>query len=814
MKGALKLLIVMIFAKSALAGEIDDKSVVRCQEPKVWTTFSLKNVRLLPGSPFYNAMKISQQYLLDMDVNRMLNGRRRRAGLPELGIYPGSNQPAGTRPGYLDHYLSGISLMYAQTGDDRFLERVNYIINALKECNDKLKGKEPLEGLARSGINKNFEQILQGKLTLDGPDEAGYPWGGTTGNDWYGIHKYMAALRDAYLYCNNTLALQMLIEYAGPIVDFASKANPDLFDNMLDLEHGGMNEVFADLYALTGNEKYMQVSMKFNHQKVILNIANGKDVLYGRHANMQVPTFAGTARQYQLTGDKVSYNATAHFLDIVYRDHTSAIGGNGCYERFGRPGEITKRLGYTSNETCNTYNMLKVALNYFESTGDLKQMDYFEKALYNHILASQDPQSGGVTYYTALAPGCFKSYSKGFDLEGVWCCVGTGMENHSKYGEAIYFHNEKDLYVNLFIPSELKWKEKGLKLTMETQFPENDFITLTVNENNNFNSQIYVRYPAWAKRRVRIRINDKPVAIDTKNGDYIRLSGDWKAGDIIKIEMPQDFQLEAAQDDPDMVAIFHGPLALAGELGKDKMPQHDLVRNALAENQNWIIPTDDIPVIIASKVNLDWLQPTGNSLQYKTVNAGVLKGKQKDVTLIPFYKMHHQRYTVYWKMFSPDEAALRKNIVSDEVNIAFPSDEKQHKLQGDKTETSANRDKRNFWERNRLGRFAHDGWFSYEMNINKNHDRHYLVVTYWGGSSKGTEFDVLVNDVIIASENIDEKWPLTFYEEAYELPEAVIKAKDKVTVKFRAQPGKTAGGVYGVKLTSDPAKFPGYGFYP
>ncbi len=813
MKKSLQLLLALLFVQHSMAGEIDEKAVVRNERPKHWTTFSLSQVQLLPGSPFYQAMLVSQQYLLDMDPNRMLARSRKRAGLPEPGSYPGSNQPQATRPGDRDHYLSGISLMYAQTGDPRFLERVNYLVASLKECRDRIAEKEPKTGLAKSGINPNFEKILEGKLTLDGGDESGYPWGGTTGNDWYGIHKYMAALRDAYLYCNNTTAFEMLVEYADPILYFALKANPDLFDDMLDLEHGGMNEVFADLYALTGNKKYMEVSVKFNHQKVILNIANGKDVLYGRHANMQVPTFVGTARQYQLTGDPVAEKATANFLQMVYRDHTSAIGGNGCYERFGRPGEITKRLGYTSNETCNTYNMLKVALNYFESTGDLQQMQYFERALYNHILASQDPQSGGVTYYTALGPGCFKSYSRGFDLEGVWCCVGTGMENHSKYGEAIYFNNGKDLYVNLFISSELNWQEKGLKLKMETKFPEADLVRLQVSENKSFSKQIYIRNPAWLKRTPRVWINDKPVTVDAEPGEYIRLTGNWKAGDEIRLELPQDFYLEPAPDDPNMVAVFHGPLALAGELGRDRMPANDLVRNALVENRTWIIPKEDIPVLIASRINLSWLQPTGNTLQYKTVKAGVLNGKQRDVTLVPFYKMHHQRYTVYWKMFTPEEAALRAAIVSDEVNTASAADEKAHKLQGERTDTSSNRDERNFWERNRPGRFARDGWFSYELKVNKNHDRQYLVATYWGGASRANAFDVLVDDVLIGSEAMDQHWPLTFYEEKYVLPGALMKGKDKVKVTFRARSGKTAGGVYGLKITANPVAFPGYAFY-
>lgn len=791
------------------AGEIDDKTNIIPAKPKYWQTFPLNTVRLLPGSSFHNAMIVSQGYLLGVDVNRMINHMRKRIGLEPLGDYPNSNQPENTRPGDLWHYLSGVSLMYAQTGDTRFLERSNYIINTYKEYRDN---KPKAEGLARSDINPKLEQLLEGKITLDQPDEGGYPWGGTTGNVFYGVHKVMAGLRDAYLYCDNKDALEVMIDYAEPIVEFALRANPDLFDDMLDLEHGPMNEVFADLYAMTGDKRYMDVSIKFNHQKVILNIADGNDVLYARHANMQVPTFIGTARQYQLTGNEVSRKATENFLEMVYHDHTSCIGANGYCERFGRPGEISKRLGFTASETCNTYNMLKVALNYFMSTGDLQHMEYFEKALYNHILASQDPDSGGVTYYTSSAPGGFKSYSKGYDLEGVWCCVGTGMENHSKYGEAIYFNNGKDLYVNLFIPSELSWEEKGLKIKMETDFPASDVVNLTVLENQTFDKQIYIRYPSWTKQSVKVWVNDRRVQIKEKKGEYIRLDQEWKAGDKIKIEIPQDFHLEAAADDPNLVAILHGPIVLAGELGTNGMPESDLVRYSLMHNR-WEAPTHDIPVLSVNKVNLDsWIKEEG-PLKYIGIQAGILNGKKVDISLIPYYKMHHQRYNLYWKMYNPDELVLRSEIVSDEIKPGDIDSEKKHNLKGQNDSLTYNRDYRGFWEFNIKGRIAETGgWFAYDMKVKPN-KTNYLVVTYWGNAPKDRVFDILVNDEIVKTENIFERYPLTFFEEVYEIPEYLVKNKDKVTVKFQAHPEHKVGAIYGLRMTSNPDLFSNYLFY-
>lgn len=728
--------IILLLAAHTLYAQIDDKTVVVPAKPKMWFTFALCDVRLLKGSPFYNAMKLDENYLLGMDVNRMLNHYRWRAGLPSLGNFPGSFQPEGTRPGYLDHYLSAVSIMYGQTGDKRFLDRVNYIIQTIKNCKDTIAVKQKRNDttIHPSQLPPFFGDLLKGKILLEGPDEAGYPWGGdknSVHNDFYGIHKMFAALRDAYLYCDSKNALRLWIDEAEPVTQFVLKANPDLFDDVLDVEHGGMNEVFADLYALTGDKRYMDVSMKFNHQKVILNIAENKDILYGRHANMQVPDFVGTARQYQLTGNEVSGAATKNFLNIIYKDHMSCIGGSGRFERYLLPGSVTKTLGFTSDETCVTYNMLKVALNEFEITGELKHMEYFERALYNHILASQNPQSEGVTYYMSLMPGGFKSYSKVYDLEGVWCCVGTGMENHAKYGEAIYFHNYKDLFVNLFIPSQLNWKEKGLKLEMTTKFPENDSIIISIKENKSFNKELYIRYPLWAEEGVSVMINNETEKINAKPGEYIRLSHEWKAGGKILIVMHQNFHFEYAQDDPTMAAIFHGPIVMAGELGKDKMPGSDLVRYSLKWN-SWQPVQNDIPVLIVNKLMPgQWLQLLNNTpLHYKTNGAGFINDKAHEISLLPFYKTHHQRYTVYFKMYSHDYCAYRKNVVSDEINIADSADEEAHNLKGEATGTSVKKDERDFWEQNRKGRSAKDdGWFSYDVKINKKEYKNYLVVT-------------------------------------------------------------------------------------
>lgn len=808
------LLLCVAVCSPAKAGDIDDKTVVKPARQKRWQTFSLHDVRLAAGGDFYTAMMVSQNYLLGLDVERMLNGERRRAGLPSVNDpYPGSFQPKDTRPGDLNHYLSGISLMYAQSGREEFLQRSNYIVEVLRQCEEKKQQRIAAgDTLVDRRINNAYKAILAGRLQLEGPDEFGSPWGGLSGlgNFYYGMHKQFAALRDAYLYCNNREALRLWTAIAEPTTQFVLKANPDLFDDMLDVEHGGMNEVYADLYALTGDTRYMAVSKKFNHQKLILNMANGTDNLYGRHANMQVPTLVGTARQYQLTGDAVSNRATKNFLDIIFNSHMSAIGGNSCYERFGRPGEISKRLGYTGNETCNTYNMQKVALQAFETDGNLQYMDYFERALYNHILASQDAESGGVTYYMSLMPGGFKAFSNVYDLTGVWCCVGTGMENHSKYGEAIFFHDASNVLVNLFIPSTLQWKEKGCSLSIQTAFPATDDVKITVNDAAAFRGNILIRKPHWMQKGLTVQINNKPVAATVNKEGYIVLQSHWKKGDVVKLHLPQSFQVEPAKDDANLAALFRGPVLLAEPLGAERMPGSDLVRHAHYLYREWVPPTDDIPVLVADKKDPSgWLKAdAGKPLQFTTSDVGWIRGKLQAIPFMPFYKLRHQRQNVYFKLYDPQEWQQRKQVVSDEVNLGNAADEALHHLQGEGMDTTRFRDDRNFWENNRIGRWAkRGGWFSYDLKLNDGKARQYLVVTYWGGEPAGSEFDVVVNGTVVGSQAINASLPLTYFEEVYALPQTVTKDRHAITVSFRAKPGKSVGKVYGLLLTSDPERF-------
>jgi DUF1680 family protein len=731
----------------------------------------------------------------------MLNGFLKKAGMSGRDKYPGSAQPVGTRPAMLAHYLSAASLMYAQTGDDRFKQRVDYIIKTLTDCYRKMAAADEASlFLFNRHDLESLHALAGGRILLDGPDETGYPWGGM-GNFWYGIHKWLAGFRDAYLYCDNDASLKLLKQQGDQICELTAGINPDLFDDMLDIEHGGMNEVLADLYALTGEKKYMAASLKFNHQKVILNTALNQDEFFGRHVNMQVPTFVGTAEQYLFTGNTVSEAASVHFFNLMRAHYVSAIGGMGRYERYLPADQETEALGFTSDETCVTYNMLKLAKRGFQLFGDARYMDYYEKALYNDILASQDPVSGGVTYYMSLMPGGFKSYSDGFNLGGVWCCVGTGMENHAKYGSAVYFHNEKGLLTSLYIPSSLNWQQKGLSIKMNTDFPDKDLVDFTIIRNASFKGDLLFRVPSWAKSiqvEINGRLQNKPE--NAKAGGVLRMKGSWKAGDHISIRFRQTFEIHYSHNDSNMVYFTKGPIVYAAELDKDKMPGSDLVKTAL-QYQDWVTPQNDVPVLKALKGTLSaWLRPSPSRPgAYEIRNGG-----RVIASLYPFYKIHHQRYSVYLKYFPASELQRRKANVADEVQVNSRSSEEEHHVQGVNDTLTVFKDNRHFWENNRYIRTAGAGGsFSYQMKTLSGARQQFLSVQYWG-ASENTDFDILVNGRVIAAEQIGNAHPLCYFSKNYVIPTGIFRPGEEVRVAFRVRKEQnkeaTVGGVVALRI--------------
>jgi DUF1680 family protein len=457
--------------------------------------FPLNQVRLL-DSQFKRAMEINKEYLLQLDPDRMLWPYHDRAGLPTKGERYGGWAKKDCVGHESGHYLSACSLMYASTGDEEMKRRADYMVSELAKVQEK--HGDGYTGPMRTEVWTN---------TFSGDFEVG-TWGLGGGYvPWYVLHKTYAGLIDAYVYADNKQAL----EVAGKLADWAKKGLDNLddeqFQNMLRCECGGMNESLANLYALTGNKDCLALARRFDHKVIIDPLAEKRDEMEGLHVNTQIPKIIGAARLYEMTGQERDATIARFFWDRVVNTRSFAPGGVDLRERFCAPGAEAPHLAWNSCESCCVYNMLKLTRHLFGWQPDAAYMDYYERALYNHILGSQDPDSGGFTYFYSLRPGHFKIYSSPFD--SMWCCVGSGIENHSKYADTIYFHNDNTLWVNLFIPSELDWQQKNVSVRQETKFPEEDTTTITVSTKQPQKFPVNIRVPYWVEQDVEVTINGK-----------------------------------------------------------------------------------------------------------------------------------------------------------------------------------------------------------------------------------------------------------------------------------------------------------------
>jgi|GEM_PF-1633365 len=598
--------------------------------------FDLGRVRLLP-SQFERAMKINQKYLLDLDADRMLWPYHERAGLPTKGERYGGWELKDIVGQTNGHYMTALSLMYASTGDKRFKERVDYIVSEIAKAQQE--HGDGYTGPVRTEVWKN---IFSGDLKA-------HKWGVGGGYvPWYVMHKTFAGLIDAYLHTDNEQALEVVIKLA----DWAKKGTDNLdeaqFQDMLRAEHGGMSESLAHLYAITGNRDYLTLAQRFDHREILDPLERKEDKLAGYHVNTQLPKILSAARLYELTGEE-RYRTAVNFLwDRVVNTRSMAPGGVDLREHFFEAGDESAHLAWNSSETCSVYNMLKLTRSVFSWNPSAATMDYYERALYNQILGSQDPDSGGMTYFYCLKPGHFKIYSTPFDA--MWCCVGSGIENHSKYADTIYSHNADTLWINLFIPSLLDWREKDLRVRMDTKFPADETVNLTITTGKPQELDLKVRVPYWATQGAEVTINGEKQDVKSTPESYLTLSRQWKDGDKIAVRLPMSLHLRPARDKENLITIMYGPVVLAGELGTKGMP-NDVCPSQSAHSGAMDPP---VPVLLvdADQAPSSWVKRVpGETLRFQTDGAG----KPNDVTLIPLADLHHQRYTVYWETMAPGD---------------------------------------------------------------------------------------------------------------------------------------------------------------
>ncbi|MGG1639785.1 beta-L-arabinofuranosidase domain-containing protein [Paenibacillus sp. NRS-1782] len=741
--------------------------------------FDLHNVSIDSG-PLYHAMELNAAYLLSLEPDRLLSRFRAYAGLePKAAHYEGW-ESRGISGHTLGHYLSGCSLMFASTGDEKLLERAHYVINELEICQNS-HGNGYISGIPRG--KELFEEVRAGDIRSQGFDLNG---------GWvplYTIHKLFAGLRDAYLLAHHPKALAMEIQLGEWLEDVFQGLNDDQVQQVLHCEFGGMNEVLTDLAEHSGEERFLKLAERFYHGEVLNDLAVNHDTLAGRHANTQIPKIIGAARQYEMTGKPQYADLSRFFWDRVVHKHSYVIGGNSYNEHFGEPGKLNDRLGEGTCETCNTYNMLKLTRHMFEWDTYAAYADYYERAMFNHILASQMPVDGRVCYFVSLEMGGHKSFNSQY--EDFTCCVGSGMESHSMYGTAIYFHTPKTIYVNQYVPSTVTWDEMDVQLKQETLFPQNGRGTLRVISKEPKWFTIKLRYPHWAEQGMIIKINGEALAAEACPTSYVVIEREWNDGDTVEYDLPMTVRVEEMPDNPRRIAFMYGPLVLAGDLGPvGQEPNEERLLASVLVGE-----TDSL----TSK-----LVPDGNKPNVFHMND---VGYVRDLELRPFYQMYDRSYTVYWDLFSKGEWAsteaeyrtalayqleLERRTV-DAVQPAEMQPERDHAFTGEHVSLGSiyNRKYRDTWP---------GGWFSFVMKVLPDEPVQ-LAVTYLKDSDRShRDFYITVDGQILGEGKLESEEMNKFETFAYELPLSVTAQKDEVTIQFTAHPQGKVAKVAGLRV--------------
>ena len=780
--------------------------------------FWLGDVTLLDG-PLKKARDLNVRTLLQYDCDRLLAPYRKEAGLePKAKAYPNWDGLDGHVGG---HYLTAMA-MNAAMGNEECRQRMEYMISELQACADANVKNHPEWGRGYVGGMPNSERIWSNFKKGDFGVYSG-AWA-----PFYNLHKMFAGLRDAWTYCGNEQAKKLFLGFCDWAIDLTAGLSDEQMERMLGNEHGGMNEVLYDAYCISGcQEKYLDVAKRFSHRRLLTPMMQRVDCLDNMHANTQVPKVVGLERISNHSGNEGYHEAAQFFWDIVTGQRSLAFGGNSRREHFPSKDACMDFINDIDGpETCNTNNMLKLTELLHHRNPEARYADYYELALFNHILSSQHPEHGGYVYFTPARPRHYRNYSA--PNEAMWCCVGTGMENHSKYGQFIYTRKGDNLFVNLYVASELNWKDKGFVLRQETAFPYAETSRITITEapsgkagNRTFTLQ--VRYPGWVKPYdFQVKVNGKLVGTDlgvggfegvfglvTGPSSYIPITRNWKKGDVVDIEFPMYNYIRYLPNEPQYIALMHGPILLGMKTGTEDMAHliaDDSRFGQYASGKK--LPVNEAPILVNDKIEdiANQLQPVAGKPLHFTLATKMENAIHNE--LQPFFEIHDSRYMMYWLALSEnsyksyldnlarqeqERQALEARTI-DKVQPGEQQPETDHKMETDRSQTGNTNDV--FW------RDARDGhYFSYLMQTAGRTDLQ-LRLMYWGvGEWKSHEFDIMIDDQLLRSINNTGKYRVSeFKYETYDIPAEMLQGKTQVRVKFVAKPGKQIGEIYGVRL--------------
>ena len=771
---------------------------VNAQDKLYADEFPLSDVTLL-DSPLKKARDLNIKTLLQYDCDRLLAPYLKEAGLTPKGkSYPNWDGLDGHVGG---HYLTAMAIN-AATGDIECKKRMEYFISELEACADANAKNHPAWG-------KGYVGGVPGSDRVWGNFKKGN-FGAYYGAwvPFYNIHKMYAGLRDAWLYCGNEQAKALFLGFCDWAIDLTAGLSDAQMERILDTEHGGMNEVLADAYAITGEQKYLNVAKRFSHRRLLAPLSQRRDCLDNMHANTQVPKVIGFERIAELAGDEAYHNAGAFFWDIVTGERSLAFGGNSRREHFPSKEACQDFVNDIDGpETCNTNNMLKLTADLHRRNPEARFADYYELATFNHILSTQHPEHGGYVYFTSARPRHYRNYSA--PNEAMWCCVGTGMENHGKYGQFVYTHKGDALFVNLFVASELNWKEKNIQIRQETGFPYSETSRLTITKGKG-KFALLVRYPGWVNPgQFTVKVNGQPVSIVTGPSSYVTIDRQWKKGDVIDIQFPMHNSVRYMPNLSQYIALMHGPIMLAMKTGTEDLAMliaDDSRFGQLASGKK--LPIDQAPILINNDIEgiADQLHPVAGKPLHFTLSTKMVHEIRNE--LMPFFELHDARYMMYWLALSEDnykdyldnlakqeqERQALEARTTDKVQPGEQQPESDHFMETDDSFTGNTNDV--------FFRDARDGhYFSYLMKTDGQANLS-LRLQYWGvGEWKSHEFDIFIDDQLLTSINNTGKYRISkFVYETYDIPSEMLKGKSQVRVKFAAKPGKQIGEIYGVRL--------------
>ncbi len=759
----IKKLIALIMSVLSIFSIFENKDLIKVKLDilkKPLEEFAMQNITLLDAYE-QNAFEKEVEYLKSLDADRLMRGFGDISGRKINAEKYGGWETSAIQGHTLGHYLTAVSQAYATSGDEELKEIITYMISVLNDC-------QLQNGYLHAIPESHFDQIEQGNTT-------------GTWVPWYSMHKILAGLIDVYTYTGNSQALGIASKLGDWVYSHTSKWTNEIQKNVLNVEYGGMNDCLYNLYKYTKDENHLSAAHSFDEITLFDPLYKGEDILNGKHANTTIPKIVGALNRYTVTGEEYYLQVAANFWEMVIEHHTYITGGNSEWEHFGEPEVLDAERTNCNCETCNTYNMLKLTRELFKITGDKKYSDYYENTFINAILSSQNPETGMTTYFQPMATGFFKVYSS--PTEHFWCCTGSGMENFSKLGDSIYFYGADSIFVNRYTSSSVYWKEKGITITQKTDLPNVTFVI-----NGSADAKIVLKVPDWCEDKPTVKINGDKKLVKIKDG-FITLNRKWNDGDIIEYEMNMKVVAYSLPDNENTVAFKYGPWVLSADMGNTDMNTGTTGVNVTVPL--WDTTTTDVLIVEKGTIK-KWLRNTDKNLVRigDTLNFE-LKGTNQNLIFSPHYKQHTNRYGIYFTLADSKTKLPENNddkyVVIDSLPVGNDQYEFAHNL---KSENSTSGNHKGLMFRDA----SSNGWFSYDMAVD-NTTTNYLKVKYYSGDV-GRKFKIFIDNELLIDVTLENPNPNNFYDVYYKIPQDMIGNKTKITVKFQADTGSFAGGIF------------------